>query len=410
MPESEDEVKLKRPGTGFSRRPQSPATVGALALILPLLLPNLVLAAVPVTTGTVPRRVKMVPTSPTVALQAVPTSVTAATPPAPVFMTMAQLDAKIRPPDAPRQTTDVMVLLYNGNRRAYIEPCACRSHRLGGIDREARVTSRVQEWGLPMVKVDAGGFGRKGWNIRDYLMSRYMMGAMKMMNYDAINVGLVDLELGPAYFADVKKNWAPPFLSANIMDVTSAPLFMPYKVMPVQLGSGETVRVGIIGVTRPGPVVERKWRLGGATITTGSGIRVREPAEALKEYLPELRKKSDTIILLIWQTREKTQEFLSSLGPDCGIDIAVASEMTVGKPITYYRNNMQGVGGTRIVGTWMEGRYLGNLMLSFTDGKPTGYANRLVEIEQGIQPLPEVTELVQKYRADLRNPKVLNPQ
>jgi hypothetical protein len=419
-PETEEKVTLNRLMKSSCHKPDNAVHHAGLLLVTLLLVPGLLPAAVfPTTgtipgrvfptTGTIPQKVKMTRTSPTLALGAVPTSITAVNPPPPAFMTMEQLDAKAKPSGLAKDTSNVLVLLYNGNRRAYIEPCSCKAHKLGGIDREARVTSRIQEWGLPMLKVDAGGFGKTAWNIRDYLMARYMMGAMKMMNYDAINVGLVDLELGPDFFADVKKQWDTPFVSANIVDATSTPLFMPYKVVPAKLKTGETVRVGIIGVTRPGAVVERKWAVGGAATIAGSGTRITDPAEALAKYLPELRAKSDYVVLLTWQTREKAQEFVAGLGPNSGIDVAVSSEMTVGKPIGYYRNNVETTGTTSLLGTWMEGRYLGNLMVSFTGVKPTRTANQVIEIQQEIPPVPEVTELVDKYRADLRNPRVLQP-
>jgi 2',3'-cyclic-nucleotide 2'-phosphodiesterase (5'-nucleotidase family) len=317
---------------------------------------------------------------------------------------MVQLDRMVRPVGAPKDTSNTLSLVYNGNRRSSIEPCACKSHRLGGIDREARITSRVLEWGPPLLNLDAGGFSRMPARSRDRLTVHHMMGALKAMGCDAINVGLPDLSLGATFFDEAKTSWSPPLISANIVDETSAPVFAPYKVVELELESGGKVRAGIIGVTRQGPVAQAKSDPWASDETSAPVLTILDPAEALARYLPELREKADFVVLLTYQTREAAQEFLKKLGPESGIDLAIASEMTVGKPVTYYRDNFKEADGVRVAGTWMEGRSVAYMMVSFRDGKPVSFANRLIEIEQSIPPLPKVTEIVDRYLVELTRP------
>ena len=312
---------------------------------------------------------------------------------------MPQLDMRLRPPGAPRDTSATLVVLYNGARHSSVDPCRCIAHKLGGIDREARVTSRVAEWGMPVLHVDAGGFCREMPGARDVTMMHAMMGALKTMGCDAVNVGLPDLQLSRSFFEEAQKQWSTPFVSANLVDDAGAAVFAPYRVVERTLKCGTTVRVGIIGVTRSNQTT------GSSVRTADRALRVLDPAAALEKHLPKLRAESDFIVLLTYQTREDAAAMLKRLGPQSGIAMAVSSEMTVGQSASYYRDNMRDAGGIRLFSAWMEGRYSGVAMVSGPGSGAVAYANRLIEIEQAIPPLPEVTKLLDDYKKATLRPQ-----
>ncbi len=306
----------------------------------------------------------------------------------PVPMSLQELDTHIMPAGAPPDRRSVLSVVYNGYRRSSLEPCGCVSHKLGGIDREAQVVERLKALSLPVVKLEAGGYIRDNAlaseNFR--VASKHLLKALAALDYDVLNVGAPDALAGKAFLAENLGKHADRLVSANIVDPTSsAPLFSKYRIIEVKLGDGTQVRIGVTGVTRQ--------RIG--VSPQAPTFQVLDPLPAIKEVVKELQGNCDFIILLAYMNRETLRQTLEQLGPDPGIDVAIAGEFL---GVFHQIDNVNGV---RMVSGGFEGRHVGHLLLQMQNGKIAQALNKLVDIEQTIPPHPDYSHFITDYLKEL---------
>lgn len=308
------------------------------------------------------------------------------------LMTTPMLERFIRPTTPPKSLDSVVSIIYNGNRRLAVDPCNCIAHITGGIDREATIIDLIRASGAPAVLLDAGGFLREPVSPPDAARAECLLEVLRALHVSAVNIALPDLGLGLPALQKFGETFDMPFVSANVLDEKGGqPVFEPYRIVPAKLINGKQVRLGIIGVTRQ--VAD------GVTSMPRARVTIADPAGAIRRYLPELKKKSDIIVLMAYYKREDAEQLLRALGPDCGIDLAVSSEMTIGQTRDYYLNNFRIVDGIPLVSTWMEGRTTSHLMLEVRDRGTTVVSNKLIEIEQFIAPRSDITTMVATCKA-----------
>ncbi|MBX7245948.1 MAG: hypothetical protein K1X53_10650 [Candidatus Sumerlaeaceae bacterium] len=310
-----------------------------------------------------------------------------AAPPAP--LTEAQLDDLFFPKQASPDTQHSFALTFNGFRRSTLDPCGCVSHQLGGLDKEAQLYERLDAKKIPSIRVDAGGFVRESPSNVALTRSRYLMQGLAALKMDVINVASTDMQGGIPYLKELQTSNSLTFVSANIVDQTSEPLFAAYQIVPVQLASGDTVRVGVIGVTAQRPLL--KGPAAGKPASSLDGTyTITDPAEALKKHLPELRKKADIVVALIYDNRENAKVLLSSLGADSGINFAVNGENMAPNAA------METLpGDVRLVSGGFEGRQSGQIIATVKDKKLVAAANQYIEIVQTIPVVPPITKIVE---------------
>lgn len=298
-----------------------------------------------------------------------------------------------------------IAIIYNGFRRSSIDPCGCLSHKLGGMDKEARLPARLGELGFAMVKVDAGGFVREPLSEASEIRNNYLLMGLADMKYDAINVSMGDMALGRTKLLDLQTSLSLPFVSANVVDpATSQPIFAPTRSFTVKVPGGDELRVGVIGVTR-GPVVVTSNYPPDLQPKPPQEFAVLDPIKAIEARLPEVRAKNDIVILLDYENRSTLQQQLGKMGATSGIDVAVAGE---------YQgvfNHPDMVGGTRLVSGGFEGRQVGNLVLDIKDKKIAAMAHQMVEVLQTIPPVGGITKHLEAAQKEvLQPPKAAPPQ
>jgi len=104
---------------------------------------------------------------------------------------------------------------------------------------------------------------------------------MNLMGYDAMALGPKELSLGPDLLRQRMAEAGFPILSANAVLTGSEELVAePYTILDV---GGR--KVGVIGLTR-------------AQGAAPAGFQVLDPQQALERYLPEVREKAGTVIVL----------------------------------------------------------------------------------------------------------------
>src|SRR5207248_5571862 len=83
--------------------------------------------------------------------------------------------------------------------------------------------------------------------------------------------------------------------------------------------------------------------------------------------------------------------FLQLLGPNHGIDVAVAGEFL-------RTDEMKLINGTRLVSGGFEGKQVGHLMLDIRDGKIASARNSVIEVLQSIPPVAGITKFIDEYK------------
>lgn len=313
-----------------------------------------------------------------------------------------KLDAVFFPPgtrELSRETS--LSLVFNGYRRSSIDPCGCVSHVLGGLDREARLYERLKVAGQPVLKVDAGGFMRDLPYDVHRTRTVFMLEAMKELQFDVVNVAFPDVSAGISYLQDLQTSFSTPFISANIVDETSAPVFAPYKIVTVELKDGTKVRIGFIGVTRSkeqgNPAII--FAPGSPPEKPGKTYAIADEVEALKTYLPKVKAQSDVVVLLAFAFRPSVVKLLQQLGDAASnINIAVAGDWQ-----GLFRDIVEAQ-GVKIVAGGFEGRQVGHLMLDLAGKKVNAAALQMIEIEQSIPPVPEISKYLEKAKTTLLSP------
>lgn len=201
-------------------------------------------------------------------------------------------------------------LYFIGNRQSAIEPCGCRTKEQGGVEYEAVLYGvRKGEAGL---RVDAGDWSSPYIlaNPLNSFKSRYILRAMGLMQFDVVNVGISDLELGEVWFDDMREKHPDvmtPLVSANIFKTDEADqlAFAPARIIERQLADGTVVRIGVTGVATTRSLLKnRKEELmdpndpRGPLKTLVGDFEVRSASECLGEVVAELRPEVDLMILL----------------------------------------------------------------------------------------------------------------
>jgi 2',3'-cyclic-nucleotide 2'-phosphodiesterase (5'-nucleotidase family) len=134
------------------------------------------------------------------------------------------------------------------------------------------------------------------------------------------------------------------FVSTNIVKQgTKEPVFAPYSLFEVKGTSGKPVRVGVFGIIRYSPV----WQKAGPS---GENLAVASPVEMIKTYLPEVRKKSDVVVLLASISKDDAHDLAKEL-PDL--------DLVVGAYGGIYSTVEENEGRVRIIYVGNQGKRIG---------------------------------------------------
>jgi 2',3'-cyclic-nucleotide 2'-phosphodiesterase (5'-nucleotidase family) len=241
-------------------------------------------------------------------------------------------------------------LLYTGDVIGYLEDCGCHMNPAGGVSRRAWLLSQLQANypSTPVVFLDSGNFSDNPTEAGD-LRTATLLQSMKKLGYKAINVGERDLTYGYEDFIKRTEGIGLTFISTNIVKQgTKDPIFSPYTVIETKGTSGKKVRVGVLGVDRYSPV----WQKAGPA---GTNLGMAAPADMIATYLPEVRAKSDVVVLLAAISKEDARDLAKQFpkldfifGTYAGVFSTI--EETEGPVrIVYTGNQGKRVGETRIV-------------------------------------------------------------
>ena len=131
---------------------------------------------------------------------------------------------------------------------------------------------------------------------------------MNLIGYDALNIGEGELSMGTEFLQELKDKASFPFVSANVFfEETGLPLGDQFLIKEF-----DGIRAGITGVIAPDAIRGKERILGDLT--------VENPATTLERILPELRKRSDVVIVLSHLGEKATKTLAQQVS---GMDVAI---------------------------------------------------------------------------------------
>jgi len=226
-------------------------------------------------------------------------------------------------------------------------------------------------------------------------IARTMIQSYNSLGYHAYNVASHDFPGGLERVRELESIANFPFLSANLLDsATQQPLFKPYIIKKI---SGK--KFGIIGVTsQPKAPVK--------------GVMIADIAQSINKYLPEIRKKSDYIILLAYLERDDEMKLFAQ---NFDLDFILLSGSF------RYSRNLENKNGMLVARCGNIGKYIGivRFNLQTQDQHLTDISNLVVQISyaekrmQSFKSAAKDTPLEEFYARDpniLRTIKSLKTQ
>ena len=188
------------------------------------------------------------------------------------------------------------------------------------------------------------------------LKTRRLVESMDRLGYRAVNVGERDLALGYDRFRSRTEGVSFPFVSTNIVRKdTGDPMFEPFVVLNVERPEGPPIRVGVLGVVRFNPIFLKAG-------PDGTNLVIAKPDEQLEKYVPEVRKKSDVVVLLAALHRDDARRIVSEIP---GIDLVIGAYGGM------YNTRDEQEGDTLLLYSGNQGKRLGESRI-FLDGEARG--------------------------------------
>src|SRR5262245_58535703 len=177
----------------------------------------------------------------------------------PVLVLAAALAAPSAPPLVSASPVPDLEILHTGDVQGYLDTCGCKVNPSGGLPRRGWVASQVRTLfpDAGIILLDAGNFADNPTSEGE-AKTRALVEGMNRLGYAAANVGERGLAAGFPGFDRATEGATFPFLSANVVRKDDGkPVFAPTTVVEVARVGGKPVRVGVIGLTRANPALQK---------------------------------------------------------------------------------------------------------------------------------------------------------
>lgn len=275
-----------------------------------------------------------------------------------------------------RAPTDLLVF-YGSEQKGSTETCGCPRRPRGSLARLDAYVDAAREAtpATPSALVNAGGWLQDAMGFDGALRAdvalgnRWMVSAVRMGEWDALNVGYTDL----AALATLPPDGGPPLplVSAN----AEGPGIHRWVI--VNRGG---LRIGITGITAKGE-----------TLTQVPGYSVAAPARA-GAVLAELAEHADVIVLLAFQATDAARALAAS-HPQ--VDVVIdAHQHTEFMSPTYVNQ-----------AAWAYSHYqthrAGELRLSLADGQVVGGVDRKIDLDPDMPDDRALLDLSRAARVEL---------
>jgi 5'-nucleotidase/UDP-sugar diphosphatase len=288
-----------------------------------------------------------------------------------------------------------VTILHTNDMHGYLEGEKLKgsdgtTFEFGGLVNTMGTIVRLKkESGAPTLTLDGGDFWQGTFpSNRDE--GKSIIAAMNAVGYDALTLGNHDFDHGQAVLVARAGEASFPFLAANITEEsTGAP---PPWVKPYVVKTVAGIRFGIIGLANSGtPVISKA--------SNSKGLKFAGEQDALKQILPQVRAKSDLVIVLAHEGLDQDQNLAANVA---GIDVIISAHTHV------EQRQPKLINGTIIVHAGYKAQYVGRLDLKIDQvtKKIVDYTRNdelLPAVSTKATPPKSVTDSIDRLLADARD-------
>jgi Zn finger protein HypA/HybF involved in hydrogenase expression len=269
----------------------------------------------------------------------------------------------------------VFAVFYTCDTRGHIEPCGCTSGMAGGISRRQTFLAKARP--RDFLLVDAGDVtaGPRPWEI---LELEYILKGYEQMGYHAVNIGHREVSMSFEALQKLKEHCSR-FVSANVLGPDGQSVFEPYRVVKFSNG----YRCGIIGVADDDVPSE----------SIGDGLSIAPAADAIAKYLPELKKKSDFIMLLAFADKPAMAELARQF---------FEIDVIVGGKVQQASNELIKENQSVIVYNTDKGKSVGQLDILCAPKEDWQYTNDFTLLAESMKMDARVAAFVEEYKLQLK--------
>lgn len=281
-----------------------------------------------------------------------------------------------------------LAIAITGMELGYIEPCGCAGleRMKGGMGRRYAFFQQLRKDGWPLVALDVGGLAR-GFGREAEMKFRTLVESKDKMGYNAVGFGADDLRLPAAELVSV---------AADVNDKPSMFLSANVGLFGFDQKITQTSRVIKAGGLRIGvtAVLGKEYQKEVNKPEVNPEIEMIDPEVALRKIVPDLKQKSDYMILLANTTKAEAVE-LAKKFPEFNV-IALADTPEV-PPI-----EPEAIPGSRtlLIPVGHKGMYVVILGL-FDDAKQTVRYQR-VPLDSRFTAAPEMKLLMASFQEQLK--------
>ena len=206
---------------------------------------------------------------------------------------------------------------------------------------------------------------------------------MNLMRYDGLNIGAGELSFGVDYFQELQEKALFPFVSANLSWRKNSQA-LGEQFLIKEFGG---LRVGITGILSPAFLQK--------STAIQDSVVVRDPAEAIKDVIPEIQKRADIIILLSYAGEQRTRSLLMAV-PEIDIALIGHDSGTLHEPLRARK--------TLLLKNARKGMFMGLLEIGLgPDVSIVSARNSLQRLSKEVPPAPDAQEVMRKYNAAKRS-------
>jgi 2',3'-cyclic-nucleotide 2'-phosphodiesterase (5'-nucleotidase family) len=279
-------------------------------------------------------------------------------------------------------------LVVSVNCKTLLETCGCASDKTGGFPEKAALLEKYRRESAPLVVLDAGD----AVDTTDLpAKTEVMIRAMGAAGYGALNIGDQEAGRGLGFIKHIEALTPMAIVSSNlVVAATGALVAKPFVIL-----NAGGAKIGVLGVVSAVGARSLTGSSPGAAATTPANqpqvadepLAVRDPVEAIKRYLPQVRKQADAVVVLAHVSAAESKE----LARIPGVDVVVGSEQRSDIP------DPELIGGTLWIEPPAYGRFLGVVRLTLKGGRLRPAQWRIAKVPWRGPRQPQVAKIIEAY-------------
>ncbi|MCX7661090.1 MAG: hypothetical protein N2Z79_00215, partial [Candidatus Omnitrophica bacterium] len=258
-----------------------------------------------------------------------------------------------------------VIILYTGSTEACLYPSYPARNLIGGVSRRSTLINQIRKNNPHTILLDAGNsFAKPESKEANVDLSLYKLRtqinlkAMKIMQYDAVNIGIEEFNLGEDFLIENLKNSSLLFTSCNLI-LSEPQILHPYVIKEVA-----GIKFGIVGVTNLSAMDKAKE------------IRFQDPFRALKNTVSKIKKDVDFIIVLSSLGEYHDRRIIQEIKE---IDIIINGGFRENKDSYSKLDNVI------LLRCSMKGAYLGKLTLNIKDKRIQSFKVEEIPLSEKIK-------------------------